>query len=138
MRTAPPVRVAVASGGWRLALAGLVALCAGGCTAWSLGHAEFAHMPWGAAASFALAGVACWRLLPSGEGLLAWDGEKWSFGRARGRIRVMVDLGTWMLLHLDAAPGGGAWVAAGAAHAGPSWHALRAAVYSRGPNKSDQ
>jgi hypothetical protein len=139
MRTAPPVRVAVASGGWRLALAGLVALCAGACTAWSLGHAEFAHMPGAAAASFVLAGVACWRLLPSGEGLLTWDGAKWSFGNESGHIRVMVDLGTWMLLHLDAAPAGaGAWVAVGAARAGPSWHALRAAVYSRGPNKSDE
>jgi hypothetical protein len=140
MRTAPPVCVAVASGGgWRVALAGLVALCVGACTAWLLAHLQFPDALLAGALATALAGVCAWRLLPSAQGRLAWDGSQWSFGTASGPLRVMVDLGAWMLLRLDAsAPKAGVWVAVGAARAGPSWHALRAAVYSRGPNKSDE
>jgi len=140
MRTAPPVRVAVAPGGaWRLVVTGLVALCIGACTAWVFGHAGLPHAYWAAAAAFALGAAAAWRLQPSREVVLAWDGSQWSLDSGTGRLRVMVDLGAWMLLCLDPAPARArAWVAVGAARAGPSWHALRAAVYSRGPNKSDE
>jgi len=140
MRTAPPVSVAVASGGgWRLALAGLVAVCAGACTAWLLAHVQLPHALSATVAASALAGAAAWRLLPPKEGLLAWDGSQWSLGPVSGPLQVMVDLGAWMLLRLDAPSSReGLWLAVGAAHAGPSWHALRAAVYSRGPNKSDE
>jgi hypothetical protein len=140
MRTAPPVRVNVAPGGpWRLAIAGLVALCIGACTAWVLAHARVPHGHWAAVAAFAIGCAVSWRLQPSHEVLLAWDGSQWSLGSRHGRLRVMVDVGGWMLLRLDPAPAGArAWVAVGSARAGASWHALRAAVYSRGPNKSDE
>jgi hypothetical protein len=140
MRTAPPVRVAVAHrGAWRLAIAWLVALCIGACTAWVLAHAHVPHAHWAAVGAFALGGVASWRLQPSHEVLLAWDGSQWSLDTRQGRLRVMVDVGGWMLLCLDPATAGArAWVAVGAARAGASWHVLRAAVYSRGPNKSDE
>ena len=139
MRTAPPVRVAVAPGGaWRLGVAMLVALCLGACTAWVFGHAGLPHAHGAALAAFTLGAAAAWRLQPSREMLLAWDGSQWSLDSRSGRLQVMVDLGTWMLLCLDPPARTRAWVAVGAARAGPSWHALRAAVYSRGPNKSDE
>jgi hypothetical protein len=140
MRTAPPVRVAVAPGGaWRLGVAGLVATCIGACTAWLLGHAQLPHAHGVAVVAFAMGAAAAWRLQPSNEFLLAWVGSQWSLDSVNGSLRVMVDLGAWMLLCVDPAPARArAWVAVGAARAGPSWHALRAAVYSRGPNKSDE
>jgi len=71
-------------------------------------------------------------------GVLAWDGLgwHWSPGAAApcpGDVRVMVDLGAWLLLRFAPMGGGQAvvWLATSRRHAGAAWPAWRAALYAR-------
>jgi len=136
MRAAPAVAVHC-SGGlcWFALQTVLPALAAAACVAWGLLLA-------GVAPGWALAGAL---LAAGGAGLLAfrfwrppalllqWDGQRWAAGEEPGRLQLMMDAGFLLVLCLHAERGGKRWLAVSAAEAGPAWHALRAAVYSRPP-----
>lgn len=137
MRAAPAVSVRCTGGPlWRAWCALLPALAAGAFAAWVGGHLGQA-VP-GAAIGLALAGAllawAWWR--PPGRATrLAWDGHHWTADETGGALAVMLDLGPWMLLRLQAAAGWRAsrWVPVGRHEAGAAWHLLRAAAYARPP-----
>ena len=139
MRAAPPVQVHVASkGAWQGVIAVSAAGVAASCFAWAAGHASFSG--WMAAAVglavFATTAAWVWRRPLSASGALRWDGAQWRLDGRGGAVGVMLDLDLWMLLRFDAAGRRPAWLAVGRREAGGAWHALRAAVYSRRPNKS--
>jgi hypothetical protein len=140
MRAAPPVQATILShGAWRTGIAATWALAASACTAWALGKAGWAGGWPAALAVFAAVGLLARRRVATDAGVLAWDGDAWSFRGRPGEVDLMIDLGTWMLLRFaPARPGLRAWLAVSTTCAGPAWHGLRAAVYSRGPNKSAQ
>lgn len=143
MRSAPPVLVPVGRFVWaqRLALIGAVATAALLALAWRASAASStlagcAMMLWLAACLLA------WRwhqrdwLAP---GSLAWDGEGWHFQPHDGhpmavQVRVLWDLGSCMLLGVQAPQGGWqgsrcAWLHA--ADMPERWHGWRCAVYGR-------
>jgi hypothetical protein len=136
MRPAPAVAVRGSGGlGWRLVQTLLPALAAAAVTAWLL--MRFERSAWPAAVAAALAGATCWVLAQPRAVALVWDGKQWSADGAAGTLAVMVDIGPALLLRLQPVAGGAArWAAITAAEAGPAWHALRAAVYSRPPKTS--
>jgi hypothetical protein len=144
MRVAPSV-VADLPGSrrWRWGLP-LLGAASGACAA--LAVAPHAGLSLGTAgaliALFALIGGG-WAapLARAGAGRLAWDGSTWRFTPAGeteriGQLRVMIDLGGWMLLRLEVAgPEAGArrhvvWLPVADASL-PQGPALRAAVYCR-------
>jgi len=132
---------------WRAAQAALWALagaCAGawGVSALDGGEGLLAQALQGPLP--ALVGVLAVTALAAGLGWwlarplalrLGWTGREWVVGApgqpaaSPARVRLMVDLGAWVLLRLQPAGGRTRWlgVARGAA-AGP-WHLLRAALY---------
>ena len=86
-------------------------------------------------ATFVAIAVAVWRWAPVDAGALAWDGRTWRFAGHPGTLHAVIDLDTWMLMRFEGgSPASRAWLALGAARAGGTWHALRTAVYSRGPD----
>ncbi len=131
MRAAPAVTVTGGAGwAWRAVQSVLPALAAAALCAWAL--LWVGHSPWLAAplalAAFALA----WRLARPQVQTLRWDGQVWAIDGAPGRLALMIDLGSWILLRLRPDAGARAcWLALAAGEAGPAWPALRAAVYSR-------
>jgi len=136
MRAAPAVAVRCSGGRWWFALQTVLpALAAASCVAWGLLLAG-AGSTWALAGSLLAAGVVgflafhFWR--PPAL-LLQWDGQRWVAGEEPGRLQLMMDAGFLLVLCLHLERGGKRWFAVGAAEAGPAWHALRAAVYSRPP-----
>ncbi len=114
---------------------GLPALAAAACVAWALLLAGAASS-WALAGSLVAGGVAgfsAFRFWRSTALLLQWDGQRWTLGDEPGRLQLMMDAGFLLVLCLHAERGGKRWLAVSAAEAGPAWHALRAAVYSRPP-----
>jgi hypothetical protein len=81
----------------------------------------------------AVAGFFAWRHGRPGAALLQWDGQRWMADGAPGRLQLMMDPGFLLVLRLHLDAGGERWLAVSAAEAGPTWPALRAAVYSRPP-----
>jgi hypothetical protein len=71
-----------------------------------------------------------------GGGVLVWDGARWTWAAqggspCLGEARVMLDLGSWLLLHFEpAADVPGRWLVATRRMAGPVWPAWRAALYA--------
>ena len=141
MHVAPPVRLTLAPDAAWQGFVGLVAALAGANVgAWAALHFDGAAP---AVIAAALCGAAAC-LLSVGRrqraeaGVLAWDGSVWSWqgGGAvaqPGRLRVMLDLGAWMLLRL--APTGLAWRAhwlvASRRQAQGAWSSWRTALVSR-------
>jgi hypothetical protein len=136
MRAAPAVQVTIPRQGAWLAFVALLGAAAGVTLLGWLAHRLQAPF----AAASALAGfipmaIALWRWAPVDAGTLAWDGRTWRFAGHPGTLHAVIDFDTWMLMRFDAAsPPGRAWLALGATRAGGGWHALRNAVYSRGPD----
>ncbi len=154
MRAAPPLAFTVRRfGAWR---AVLVALALAGCAttaAWWHAVGPFAT---GLDILVNLACLAC-ALLPLVEAcrlhawLLRWDGALWHVGRATvgtdelrtGRLRVVLDLGPWLLLRFAAGPaprpdarprrGSSAWIALQRQDLEAEWHAIRCTLYSPPP-----
>ncbi len=86
-------------------------------------------------AALAVAAMAWQRTRPNACDL-TWDGQRWSADGATGRVAVMMDLGPWLLLRWWPDSGvnkSARWLAVSGREAGASWHALRAALYSRAP-----
>ncbi|KPF48683.1 hypothetical protein IP87_12320 [beta proteobacterium AAP121] len=137
MRAAPAVAVQGRGGPlWAALSAGLPACAAAAFVAWLAAHAEAGAT--GTAAAAALAGGAVllwqarrWRTVPRAS--LQWDGQRWTADGTPGTLQLMLDLGPVLVLRLHAEAGGTRWLAIGAGEAGPAWHALRCAVYSRPP-----
>lgn len=62
---------------------------------------------------------------------LAWTGHEWQFqGQVVAPPRVMLDLGSWMLLKVGEKTGG-QWLSLSRGLAKGCWQPLRAAIYSR-------
>jgi hypothetical protein len=131
MRAAPPVSVR-GSGGWwwRGVQAVLPALAAAALGVWALQRLQ---LPLGWAAPFALAIAALsWQLAAASPIDLVWDGQRWTADAVPGRVDVMLDLGSALLLRLRPdAPRRHLWMAITAGEAGPAWHGLRVAAYHR-------
>ncbi len=139
MRAAPPVAVRCTGGrGWRLLNAALPALSAAALTAWLVQHAEWPALAAALAVAVGVGGWV-WRHAAAPAVALVWDGQCWTADGSAGRLAVMIDIGPALLLRLRPEAGGGAvWVPVTAREAGPAWHALRAAVYSRPPQTTSR
>lgn len=137
MHAAPPVRVALGrSPGWVAFVSGCAALAAAQVLAWTAMWLEWdpdatiTAAALGALAAALAFGIWAWRAQPPGD--LAFDGAGWHWRHQPGRPRLAIDLQSWILLQFE--PNGTdqrrVWIAASRRGAGPSWTALRAALYS--------
>lgn len=96
-------------------------------TAWRVALA------WGAVGCGAL--VSAWSIWRAREGVLAWDGEAWSWSRrgaapAAGRVRPGLDLQRVLLVRWDGGTSG-CWLWLERRRCGARWDDVRRAVYSR-------
>ncbi|HLL12767.1 MAG TPA: hypothetical protein VK570_17020 [Rubrivivax sp.] len=129
MHAAPPVAVRCTAGkAWRGMQAGLAALSAGvlvfwGLSTWADPTSVLLHSAVAAVVALSL-GAPVWWLSARPAQLLQWDSQRWSLDGQSAELRLMIDLGSAMLLR----HGGRRWVAATRADAGSAWHALRVAV----------
>ena len=144
MRTAPALTVDVpVPTGWRVGVAGLTALAAAVLTAWTLAETPDLSPTWfaGLAVSGGMCLILALRLVWLQPCRLRWDGEQWLIGGAGapdeqlrpGRLRVMLDLSSAMLLRFDAAGQGHhvvCWIPVSHAGLGARWPAWRLTVYS--------
>jgi hypothetical protein len=138
MRSAPAVSVVCAGGRpWRALHALPVGAAAAALVAWALAALELPT--WPAIVVGALAAAAVWRFMPQSLHRLEWDGQRWHADGTPGRLAVMLDLGSWLLLRLqpDAdptavpRPSGTLWLPVAASEAGGgAWHLLRAAAFA--------
>lgn len=134
MRQSPAVRVQGQGGPvWRAVVLVLPALAAGSCVAWvglSLGLSGFwAWVLASKLAALTAAGLA-WRPQPCHE--LAWDGAQWQVDGRPAQVRLMLDLGPWVLAQARPVQARGCvWLPLSAREAGPAWGGLRAALYAR-------
>ncbi len=146
MHAAPPVRMALAQDqAWRVFVSLCAVTAAANTAAWAALHwqasAEVAGI---VAISTAVAtGATAWLLTCRGDavrGVLAWDGATWRWSQGSlapraGEVRVMLDLGAWLLLRFSPEPPTrrAFWLPLSRADAGPHWSAWRAALYARRP-----
>jgi hypothetical protein len=145
MHTAPAVHLSLeADTPWRVGLCLLCATAAATPAAWlalwlqapplgALGVAALAALP---------ALVLPWRRAVPDAAALAWDGAQWWLyprGQAQpqaGRVRLMMDLGLWLLLRFAPLPApapavpGVRWLALSQSRHGSHWHALRCALHA--------
>ena len=81
----------------------------------------------------ALAGAVGWRLGRSESLQVRWSGRRWELHEPAhwrpAALRLMLDLGGWMLLRVQPDGGRPRWVGASDADIGPAGHLLRAALY---------
>ena len=151
MHAAPPVRMSLAADpGWHAFIAGCAGAAAANLAAWiaSQSQPSVAATAGVALTSATLAAALTWRALLRwnvGSGVLAWDGADWQWSPrhgqtdnsqpASGKLRVMIDLGAWILLRF--APGtssqAGVWLTVSRRQAGASWPLWRAVLFSRRP-----
>ncbi len=141
MRAAPALSLTLTRFcAWRIALVVLVVADAACLAGWGMSRPQ--ALP--AAAQIALAGVALASILIawSARGrpvTLAWDGQAWHLGPpqagpdrlVRGRLRLRIDLGGWMLLQFvpeGASTMRGTWLPLRCADLVSQWHALRCAA----------
>ena len=130
-----PVGRSRLAGGF-IAGAWLAAACGLGVWA-SQVHASQARIA-GAACALVAAGGIAWRgWLHSPRGVLAWDGESWSWQAARrtedGTPGAVLDLQHLLLLRWTTSGGAGRWLWAEKTMQPSTWDDLRRAVYSRAP-----
>ncbi|HYN58913.1 MAG TPA: hypothetical protein VET87_05075 [Rubrivivax sp.] len=145
MRVAPPVQaLSCGAGPWRFAQLLLYALAAFVFVYWGGARLLDGGLAvWLGSLASALAAAACAaRGLLRPARLLIWDAAAWSVaapgGSAQtGRVTLMLDFGSWMLVRFcPAAPSGGRWppwpqwLPLSSRDAGGSWPALRVALHS--------
>jgi len=144
MHTAPPVRMSLAPDRAWLAARCLIAGAAGAnVAAWVSAHAQASQAVVATAVLGAAAlatAFAAWALRPA-DGLadvLAWDGAVWQWSRGDsppvpGDLRVMIDLGAWILLRFSPSVPARrmVWRAVSRRRAGANWRAWRAALHAR-------
>ena len=129
MHAAPPVAVRCSAGkAWRGLQIGLAALAAAvvvfwGLSTWAEHISELLRIAAAAVAALS-AGAPVWWLSARPAQTLEWDSQRWALDGQPAELRLMIDLGSAMLLR----HGGRRWVAATRADAGSAWHALRVAV----------
>jgi len=132
----------------------LAALAAASAAAWGVGwwvgllggwlgegQASGAWMLFGALAAAGLGGAACWRsgalgLVARAQGLLAWDGEFWTFEGAPGDPHVHMAWQTGLLVRWQAAnagPRGHRWLLVHDAALGADAAPLRVALLAHRP-----
>jgi hypothetical protein len=144
MHAAPPVRMSLAPDrAWQIARCLIAAAAGANAAAWvsALAQASQAVVATAALAAAALAaGFAAWAMRPANglPDVLAWDGAVWQWSHggtplAPGDLRVMIDLGGWLLLRfsLSAPARGVVWRAVSCRQAGPNWRVWRAALHAR-------
>ena len=147
MHAAPPVRMNLAPDrAWQVFVTLCTSVASANLAAWVALQAQAPTRI--AALAALLAAGACAGLLAlrwarrrdAVMGVLAWDGLgwHWSPGAAAlspGDVRVMVDLGAWLLLRFAPMGGGQAvvWLAAACHGAAAHWAAWRTALYSPRP-----
>jgi len=152
MHAAPPVRMSLApDAAWRTFATACAGAAAGNLAAWigSQANRPAAEVAVLALLAAALAAALAWCSLRrgnAGRGILSWDGAAWQWapGQAQpgdsqpspGELRVMVDLGGWILLRF--VPGASAqrvnWMVASRRQGGAQWPLWRAALFSRRPS----
>jgi hypothetical protein len=108
-------------GAWRLAVATLQGLAVAALLTWALSA-------WLAPAGLAVAAWA-WRRTPAAAPRIAWDGSAWHLDGVQAEVRIVFDLGGWMLLRVEAAAGT-RWLPLSPAADPAGWPAMRAALYS--------
>ena len=129
MHAAPPVVVrCTALWAWRAFQAVLPALTAGVVAFWGLSTwAQDTALPLRIAlpllAALSAGLLAWWRSARPAQ-TLDWDGQRWALDGQPGELRLMIDLGSAMLLR----HGGKRWLMTTNSHARSGWHALRVAV----------
>ncbi len=136
MRAAPATQAwTCTTGPWRAFQVGLHALAAAVVAAWAASHL------WGngaAAAAAAAAGLGAaalaWRWPVAEPCRLGWDGSTWRLQPARGeaisgQVRLMIDLGGWMLVRFSP---GARWLPLARAGAA-DWQAMRVALHAVRP-----
>ena len=138
MRAAPAVSVLChRAGAWRWLQALTPGLASAAVLAWVAGHLQQPGVasPWLVLAVSLLVTSLAWRQARQEPVRLSWDGQTWAADGAAGQLELKIDLGRWLLLcmHRRGADSGAVWIAVSAAEAGPSLHALRAALYARVP-----
>ena len=148
MRASPAFQVSLQRYGvWRGAVLLLAASGAAVIVAWLLMRAPSASM--GLVVAAAGVGASIVWLTTSLSRLpavsLRWDGQLWHLGGSSsasddsvpGDLRVVIDLGLWMLLRFTPATPGSAppltWLPVQRRGIETQWHALRCAVYSPRP-----
>jgi hypothetical protein len=127
---------------WRVALASLCAASAGCLCFWALSMAGYAvHRALPASLGAALASAMahwCWARMHTG--LLLGNAHQWHFDPEReqaspvpGRLDLMIDLDSWMLLRFTASDAAlpARWLPVARCAHWASWPGLRATVYAR-------
>ena len=149
MHAAPPVRMVVeAEPRWHAFVAMCAAAAAANASVWLASAGEVSPVALVAIAlvSAAMAAALGWHLLRrrASCGLMAWDGALWLWTPrlpatvdappAPGELRVMLDLGTWILLSFAVtASKRRIWLPVSRQQAGASWPRWRAAMFARRP-----
>jgi hypothetical protein len=146
MRAAPPVQASSCSAGLWLSIQQALYALGTAVAAWWVGARLF-----GASASLAFAslGLGLVAALIARQALmaptwqLAWDGGSWQLhapGREEraGRVEVMLDLGSWMLVRFSPQIGarprlGAVWLPLSRRSAAAAWPALRVALHAPQP-----
>ena len=151
MRAAPPVQVVfTGSVGWRAVQLFLPALAAVVFLAWGmlrLGSVSARLVFWlvTALSVFVLvatvlvavhAGWARWFGLQATPRRLVWDGQTWQLDGVQGELRVMLHLGSWLLLRHQSARIAAQWLALSRAELGAAYAVFCAAVYCRPPEST--
>ncbi len=162
MRTAPAVQVPVGGGlHWRRFVSWTGGAAGAALVAWFvqlLRTPALSEMNMSTAAAAAVGAVlgvlAARRYMKLPEGLLAWTGTCWSWCPRRvseaqplsqaareGELQVLLDFGPALLMLMRLAPPGTrphrVWMVLTREQVGPTWHALRAAIYSRRPTTDE-
>jgi hypothetical protein len=139
MHAAPAVSVCSRGAGWWRAFNVLLpALATAALCAWLLAHAQ--RPVWPAVLLVPCTALLLWLLVKPLAFDVRWDGERWlapgpDQQGEEGRLDVMLDLGSWLLLRWRPSLSSrrGQWFSVRATEARPDLHALRAAVYCRRP-----
>ena len=141
MHAPPPVRMSLEPDrGWHAAIALSAAVAGANLAAWGALHAQ-ASLAVTTTVALLVTAMAVWlawrRLRVSGAGVLAWDGTVWQWSAEAvpprpAELRVMIDLGGWLLLRLALAVPAQpvVWLVASRRGAGALWPVWRAALYA--------
>jgi len=148
MHSAPPVRMSLsADSRWHAFIVICMSAAAANLAAWI--GSQVSQSPTAgsvpALVSAILAGSSAWILLRRSNpgGVLTWDGAVWFWARGKvqaapsdplsGDVRVVIDLGTWMLVRFrpTAPPRRVVWLPVSRRYAGALWPAWRAVLFSR-------
>ena len=141
MRAAPPVEIGLGTGRRERTVVALVwAAALMALVSWGQLRGWVAYAAGWAVAGAIVGAVFGWCIATPMQGRITWDGRAWSWQaphslvrRPMGELRLMFDLGTWMLLCTDNVGWRRRWCGISAGDAGPEWHGLQLAL--RNPSR---